>query len=187
MNKKKGAGKTDINKIKSEFLANCSSIGLPDTAISIASYEGTNHKAWWLKKKDKEELYANIAYQIKFSSTKKMDELVNKLDDYATQGFEVTRVSHSKLPEFRKQIKIQAIKAAKEKAIYLADAIGEKVGDAVTITENDEGAAIPFNLLNSNSVSYYNWKADGPQKSDSDVDFKKIKMKTGVQAVFALK
>jgi len=42
-----------------------------------------------------------------------MDALVDKLDDDATQSFLIVSTSHSKITEFRKQLKIQAIKAAK--------------------------------------------------------------------------
>lgn len=108
---KKGSGKIDLEKIKAAFLEKCRSIGLADSAVTIASYEG----AWIAKKRKKDEMFASIAYQVKFSSSKKMDELVYKLDDDATQNFQISNVSHSKLSEFRKQLKIQAVKAAKEK------------------------------------------------------------------------
>ena len=47
-------------------------------------------------------------------------------------------MAHSKEKEFKKQLKIQAVKAAKEKAIYLAGAIGENIGEAITINEPNE-------------------------------------------------
>jgi uncharacterized protein YggE len=185
---KRSVGKTDLEKIKTEFLAGCRSIGLPDSAVSIASYEGFSPNSWWRIKKRKDELYATIAYQVKFSSSKKIDEMVNKLDDDATQNFQVMGVSHSKIQEFRRQIKIQAIKAAKDKAVYLAEAIGEKPGEAITISEETEGSAIPYNLYNA-QVMYKNYAADADKfdKSDAGIDFKKIKLKTQINAVFALK
>src|SRR6476659_9655782 len=52
---KKGE-KFTIDKIKSDFLRNLKSIGIPDSAINIASYEGANGNLWWRKKKkDKED------------------------------------------------------------------------------------------------------------------------------------
>ena len=45
-----------------------------------------------------------------------MDALVEKLDDNATQNFQVVLTTHSNVIEFRKQLKIKAIQAAKEKA-----------------------------------------------------------------------
>src|SRR5262245_41111880 len=50
---KKGE-KINIDQIKSDFLKNVRSLGIPDSAISIASYEGFNGYPWWRKRrKDK--------------------------------------------------------------------------------------------------------------------------------------
>jgi uncharacterized protein len=181
---KKGNGKTGLEKIKNDFLNSCTSVGLADSVITIASYEGNLLK----KKRSKEELYASISYQVKFNNSKKMDELVNKLDDEATQSFDVVRVSHSKIQEYRKQMRIQAIKAAKEKAAYLTEAVGESLGTAVTITESNPSWVQP-QYFNISQTSNFMAKAslDGNESSDSGVDFKKIKVFMEVNVVFAIK
>ncbi len=61
----------NLEKIKADFLKNARSIGLPDSAVSIASYDGFNGYPYWWRKKKKDELYASITYQIKFGSSKK--------------------------------------------------------------------------------------------------------------------
>lgn len=180
---KRGTGKIDLEKIKSAFLANAKSIGLPDSAITIAQYEGTNYE-WWRKKKKNDELMASISYQIKFSNSKKMDELVEKLDDDATQSFQIVRVSHSKIQEYRKQLKIQAIKAAKEKGAYLAAAIDEKLGEAVTISEPGEALTFDYRNVMANNMVY---KAENAEDNGAGVDFKKIKLRYEMSVVFALK
>src|SRR5690349_8845623 len=53
---KKGQDKVSIDRIKSDFLKNIRSIGIPDSLVSIASYEGDNGNPWLRKKKKKEEL-----------------------------------------------------------------------------------------------------------------------------------
>jgi uncharacterized protein YggE len=184
---KKGSGKIDLERIKTDFLNSCKSIGLPDSNITIAAYEGYNPKNWW-NKKAKDELFATIAYQVKFNSSKKMDELVSKLDDNATQNFDVSLVSHSKIQEYRKQVKIQAIKAAKAKAEYLTEAVGEKLGVAVTITENQNDAPVtPFYSRNqlawSNNISSA-LQVDGNE--GGGVDFKKIKLRMEMNVVFSI-
>lgn len=45
---KRGVGKIGLEKIKSDFLGYCKSTGLPDSTVSIASYEGFNSAPWWL-------------------------------------------------------------------------------------------------------------------------------------------
>lgn len=183
---KKGTGKIDIERIKTDFLNSCKSIGLPDSTVTIAAYEGHNPKTPW-NKKAKDELFASISYQVKFNSSKKMDELVSKLDDNATQSFDVTQVSHSKIQEYRKQVKIQAIKAAKAKAEYLTEAVGEQLGVAVTITEN-QNDVLAAPLYYSNQLAFsnsYNFSRDSNQ--ETGVDFKKIKLRMEMNVVFQIK
>ena len=97
--KKRGGEKEDLESIKTNFLTNCKSIGLADSVITIASYEGLNNVNWWRKRKKDPDLFATISYQIKFSSSKKMDELIDKLDDEATSNFRIVRTWHSKMSE----------------------------------------------------------------------------------------
>jgi len=48
---KKGQGKVSIETIKKDFLTAVKSIGIADSLISIASYDGYNGNPWWRKKK----------------------------------------------------------------------------------------------------------------------------------------
>lgn len=184
---KKGSGKVTIDKIRQDFLVAVRSLGLPDSSIVIAGYDGANGNPWWRKKnKLKDELYSSISYQVKLKSSAQVDQLVDKLDDAATQNFFVQRTSHSKLTEFRKQLKIQAVKAAKDKAIYLAEAVNEQIGVAVTINEPNEyyqpyyGNAMANRMVRTQAVEM-------DQSEEPQADFKKIKLKYDVNVVFALK
>ncbi|HYJ37842.1 MAG TPA: SIMPL domain-containing protein [Chitinophagaceae bacterium] len=187
---KKGE-KVTIDRIKSEFLANVRSLGIPDTAISIASYEGFNGYPWWRKrKKDKEaDLMATISYQVKLNSSYKVDQVVNLLDEDATLNFQVIRTSHSRINEWRKQLKIQAVKAAKEKAGYFADAINEKLGEAVTITEPNDVSLYyyPRNAYSNLKSANMQMDMQASPSNEQAIDFRKIKLKFEVNAVFALK
>jgi uncharacterized protein len=187
---KKGSPKVSIDKIKAAFLQQLRNLGIPDSSVSIASYEGYNGYPWWRKKKKDTEMFASIAYQVKLNSSYKVDQLVNLLDDEATQNFQVVRTSHSKINEYRKQLKIQAVKAAREKAGYLAAAIDEKAREAITIHEPSD-LSVYFQTpryMNMSKVS--NTMMDQEQSASAPepqgVDFKKIKLKFDVTVVFAL-
>ena len=185
---KKGAGKVTIDKIRQEFLAAVRSLGLPDSAVVIANYDGYNGNPWWRKKnKLKDELYSSISYQVKLKSSAQVDQLVDKLDDAATQNFFIQRTAHSKLTEFRKQLKIQAVKAAKEKAAYLAEAISERVGEAVTINEPNEFYQPYYANAMSNRMMKTMEAQTDAAPDQPQADFKKIKIKYDVSVVFALK
>ncbi|MGZ3851900.1 MAG: SIMPL domain-containing protein [Flavisolibacter sp.] len=183
---KKGQGKVAIDKIRQDFLSAVRSLGLPDSAVSVAAYDGYNGNPWLRKKNKKDELYASITYQVKLRSAAQVDQLVDRLDDNATSNFYIASTSHSKLAEFRKHLKIQAVKAAKEKAGYLAEAINEQVGVAVTINEPNEYFQ-PFYGLAANRMMKAQ-ALDAVQTADQpQADFKKMKLKYDVTVVFALK
>jgi uncharacterized protein len=78
------------------------------------------------------------------------------------------------------------VKAAKEKAQYLADAVNEKVGVAVTIHEPGEYYQPYYGDMAANRMM----KAEAVQASAPDqpqADFKKMKMRYEVSVVFELK
>ena len=185
---KKGQGKTSLDVIKSNFLQSCKSIGLPDSLITTAFYEGSS--TTYSRKKKKSDLFASISYEIKFTNIKDIDKLVEKLDDDATQNFSVVRTDHTKMTEFRKQLKTQAIKAAKEKGIYLSEAIGEKLGEAVTIMEPDENGGFYMEnsqISNGRYVQAFSNYSTSSDEEGGTIDFKKIKLRYQINVIFALK
>ena len=182
---KKGSAKVSIDKIRQDFLTAVRSLGLPDSAVSVAAYDGYNGNPWLRKKNKKEELLASITYQVKLKSAAQVDQLVDKLDDNATSNFYIARTSHSKLDQFRKNLKIQAVKAAKEKAGYLAEAIGEQVGVAVTINEPNEYFQPYYGRVANSMMKVQSVEMD--QAAEPQADFKKMKLKYDVTVVFALK
>jgi uncharacterized protein len=182
---KKGSTKTDIETIKNAFLKNMKALGYTDQDISVQSYTGWDGNTWWYNKKKKNnDLLAGINYWVKVASTNKMDELVSKLDDEATTNFFIAKTAYSKVTDLRKQLKIEAIKNAKSKAEYLAGAVSEKIGSAITINEPSERDAYqPPVLYAANSILR---REGGVEETPMTTDFKKIKLQYEVNVVFAL-
>ncbi len=184
---KKNGDKIDLTSIRTAFLLSCKSIGLKDEDVSIASFEGSSSGNWWIKKRRKEnpDMKANITYQVKFNSVEKMNELADKLDDEATENFYITKVWHSQMETYKKQLKIEAIKAAKNKAIYLTEAIDEKIGHAITINDPSEVNVYPQTVLYANKAVNQNMDQAVSEEA-MNVDFKKIKLQFEVNVVFEL-
>lgn len=186
---KKGESKKELETIKTQFLEYCKAAGIPDSVISISSFTGYNNYYNFRRKKKDNDLMASIVYQVKFKDSRTMDLLVEKLDDEATQNFVITSTSHSKMTEFRKQLKIKAIQAAKDKGIYLTEAIGEKLGAAITINEPDVTDIYSSNdnirIRGTNSFTS-NMVFEKKDEYSQQVDFKKIKLRFEVSVIFAL-
>ena len=183
---KKNGDKIDINNIKNNFLAACKSMGLTDKDVTVQSYQGYDQNYWYLRKNKKQnpDMKASISYWVKVDNVSKLDALVDKMDDEATQNFFIAKAEYSKMDELKKDMKIAAVKAAKEKATYLSEAIGEHIGDAITIND-------PTEIDNTPRPYYANAtfkaSADNVAAPALDVDFKKIKVRYEVNVVFSLK
>lgn len=191
--KKKGEEKTELDKIKTEFLASCKAVGIADSNIAVASYDGYNMANIWRRRKKDPELLSSIAYQIKFTNTRLIDDLVNRLDDEATNNFSIIKTSHSKIIEYRKQLKIMAVKAAKEKALYLSESVNEQLGQAITIAEPEEytNSDVQAGRYKSNVGLYEKVTVKGAMDpygiNDYGIDYRKIKLRFEVKVLYALK
>ena len=77
--------------------------------------------------------------------------------------------------------------------MYLTDAIGEKLDEAITISEPDEDFTGCYNqflnqkVANNYSLSQEKLAADSTGDPEAMIDFKKIKLRYEVNVVFALK
>ena len=85
------------------------------------------------------------------------------------------------MTEIRREVKIEAIKAAKAKAEYLLNAIGEKVGKAISIKEGEEStnswvidgqevSNFRSGVLNSNNNIPFKLLGKSGSKDDSSDD-----------------
>lgn len=191
---KRGDHKTDLETIKTKFKETYRAIGIPDSLVSIASYSGSNYNYYWWRRKRNTEVFSTITYQVKFKTSWTMDALVDKLDDQATQNFSIVSVSHSKIQELKRQLKIKAVQEAKEKGGYLTEAVGEKLGETLTINEPTEERPLPPHHPYYARGAYDEYQSRAkldsarmPNDPVAEVDFKKIKLKFEVNVVFALK
>jgi uncharacterized protein len=184
---KKNGDKVDIETIRNQFLSAAKSMGIADTDVVVQGYSGWDGNYWWYQKNKKKnpDMKAGITYEVKLKKVDDMDKLVDKLDDEATQNFYLSRTSHSNMDSIKKELKIGAVKAAKYKATYLADAIGEHVGQALTINDPNEGNNNYPRPMYANVMM----KAQGDEAAapPMNVDFKKIKISYDVNVVFELK
>ena len=185
---KKGVGKIKIDRIRQDFLQAVKSLNLPDSAVTVAGYDGNNGNPWYRRRnKLKDELYASISYQVKLRSSAQVDMLVDKLDDAATQNFYILRTSHSKLAEYRTQLKAQAVRAARQKAQYLAEAANAAIGVPITIHEPNEFYQPYYNMRAANMEMKAQAMDVAAAPDVAQADFKKIKLKYDVTVVFELK
>lgn len=179
----KQKAKIDIDQIQKDFLDRCSKAGISKDRIQILNMSGFDQNNWYWRKRKREQpdLLASTTYMIKFSSAADIDKLVNTLDDNATTNMNISKTSHSKIEDFRKEVKIKALQAAKAKAQYLCESIGEKIGNTLYIQEIESGYVQPM---------YKGMAANAMMSRDASanegIDFQKITIRYEMRAQFSI-
>lgn len=140
------------------------SIAVPQADIKM---DNMNAYIMSLRRKNKEEIVSK-SYEIKFRNSEQVYMLYSVMDSLGISMARVSRYSHSKMDEYKKQIKINAIKAAKDKAGYLLEAIGSKAGKAVSVTEMSGLVSVDDGIGNDN---YYGFRGNVSNVSQSYIEF----------------
>jgi uncharacterized protein YggE len=139
-----------------------------------------------LVKRKKQEVLTSKNYIIKVATTTEVAAVFDVLDSVEALNGDISRVAHSEIEKYRKEVKIMAVKAAKEKAAYLLEAIGETVGKPLMIQERESYDDVM-------PVANYRMKAVGVMAESEiapeqlpELSFQKIKLKYAVFARFAI-
>jgi len=174
---KDGSRKITLNHLESELVNAIKKLNLPKDNLEVENIYGYN---WNHKKKQPDEFLAIKSFIVKLTDLKQVNDLMANLDPEGINSSGVSSYSHTEIEKYNKALKIEALKNAKEKATYLLEAIGEQLGTALEIQEIDYGYNQPMMSRNFEAKMA---DAGGYQ---SDVDFKTIKIKAEVRAVFEI-
>jgi len=132
------------------------------------------------------DVYAQKNYQLLLHDAQTMDKVFKELKDLKISNVQLMRVDHSKIEEFKKEVGKMAIKAAKEKAEYLLDAIGSKIGNVIYVREDGSYVNSYQNIYLANTSMM---KRDASDMAEASIplDFKKIKLNSNVFVKFEIK
>ncbi|GAE62968.1 SIMPL domain-containing protein [Chryseobacterium indologenes] len=86
-------------------------------------------------------------YQFKIGKKANISKIFEDLNQKWVSSLNIAEVKSTKIADFRKAVKINALKAAKEKADYLLESMGKKTGSALEIVEIEDYTSdiiIPF-------------------------------------------
>jgi len=135
---------------------------------------------WWSYRND---TYKQKKYNIKLNSSTDFLSLVQDLDIDGVHSLRISNSSNKELQRLRKDIKIAALQAAKEKAMYLLESIDEKVGKVISIEE------VPDNrnyYWRGNQRILSNVAVTSNSSNDEIENVAKIKLRFEVKAKFEI-
>ncbi|OCX50849.1 hypothetical protein BEL04_19165 [Mucilaginibacter sp. PPCGB 2223] len=176
-----GRNRVSIDVLENQLEKAVAVAGLPKEDFTINNISGYTT---YQKKKDPNFL-AGKQYRIKFHDLNKVNQILGSVDPKGIESTYIESYDYSKIIELKKELKLKALIAAKEKAAYLLEGIGEKVGGAIEITEVEDNNPGP--IMRNFAFKANTLVAADQAAADSDIDFKKIKLNFQIRAVFEIK
>ncbi len=177
-----GKVKKDISLLEQRMLQGLDSIGIKLDQIAL---DRMSDLQTFDKRKNQEHLTTQL-YQIKLSDLEKLQPMLEVLGGVPAQSVTLERVDHCDMVQFRKEVKIEAIKAGKEKADYLLEAVGNHTGKLLSVVEDEVNGSINGFALNENLISNSNYRAFADQSSGNNLTFKTIKIRFSFDLVFEI-
>lgn len=175
----KDKGKKTVEAMEKEMIKVLEKLGVQVHNDLMIKDLSSDIKLYFLKRA---AIQTEKEYQLCMHGAEKIGHLFVELEKAGISNISVDRVGHSQLEKFRQEVKINAVKAAKEKAEAFAGAIGQQAGRALYICENGNGY-YPL----QNTVANVRVRGAGSIESTPVLDFEKIQLKYSVLVRFELK
>lgn len=177
-----GKRKVEIEELEKQLQTAVLNAGIPKENFTINNISSYNYA---YERKKNPAFLARKQYRIKVTDLNKYNQIISAIEPKAIEYTNIESYDYSKIESLKQELKIKALRAAKDKASYLAAALDDKVGDALEINEiNNESYPQPMYRAN---VMMRDQAMGAEAAAMPEIDFKKIKLNYQMRAVFELK
>jgi uncharacterized protein len=167
-----------LSSIQKEFYATLKKMKIDTSKVKS---EGLQSMQWTTQFLDKSKTYKTRTYTFTVGPHDEFFKLIDQLDQKWVDNISVIRKDNKDIEQYRREVKVAAIQAAKQKASYLLAAVGEQVGGVWSVEEiPDNDNSWTTNLL-SNIIKP---KATG---GDDVGDVEAIKIRYEIKVIFEIR
>ncbi|NLR64577.1 SIMPL domain-containing protein [Chitinophaga varians] len=181
----KGKTKVDITTLEKQLVKAIADAGLPKETLTIENVNGFNNEFFLRKKKDPVEFMTRKQYRLKLTRLDKINDILGAIDAEGVESTRIASYTSSKMDQYRKEVKIKAIKAAKEKAEYMLAAIGNSIDGILEVQEISTDNYTDYRPQIMSNAMFKS--ADAVGGGAPEIDFKSIKVRAEVRTVFTIK
>jgi uncharacterized protein YggE len=175
--------KVEINELETQLYNAIQSAGIAKENLMISNLSGYNTIA---EKKKNPDFLVSKQYRLKVTDLNKWNTIIGGVDPKGVAYTNVDSYDYSKIETLKKELKIKALQAAKAKAAYLVEALGNQLGSVIDIQEiNNE--TFPQPVYRANMMMARGVSADAEAAPAPEIDFKKIKLSYVMNTVFEIK
>lgn len=175
--------KITIEEQEEKMKSAIKSLGIDLKNLYLTDVNADYLKVSWQKK----DVLTKKDYVLKVADANSAGKVFMELDKLAIRDASISKVKHSKIDSLKREVRIMAIKAAKEKADYLLEAIGEQTGKAQIVRENQ---FVSYDAVSNSKLGGYVSYIDGVRvrgTAENDIVFQKIKVQSDVYVKFLIK
>lgn len=181
-----GKTKITIEDQQSKLVNLLAENGLGNNDLTMAGGKASYVKIPWKTKKD---VLASTNYEIVVKTADEAAIVFEAVDELDISNCYIDRVDHSEKESIKKEVRIQAMKDAMEKADYMLEAVGSKRGPTVHVMENLSHSGVNVSSVmraSRNDADYYYMDGVKSKQQSFDVSFKKIEIEVDVMVKFEI-
>ncbi|WP_442589995.1 SIMPL domain-containing protein [Pedobacter sp. AW31-3R] len=172
--------KVEINDLENQLFKAVQSAGITKENLTINNLSSYNTVG---EKKKNPDFLVSKQYRLKVTDLNKWNALIGAVDPKGVAYTNIDSYDYSKIEALKKELKIKALQAAKEKATYLVESIGTQLLSVIDIQElNNESFPQPVYRNMMMRAESADLSASSPE-----IDFKKIKLSYTMNTVFEIK
>lgn len=123
-------------------------------------------------------------YELLTTDAKMAGKVIVMLQSIGISSVSISKIENSKIEEYENEVRVEAVKNAKQKAILLAEAIDQKIGKAIYIAEVNEYGMTPVYALSTMTRGIKVSNSD--EYEAPDIEFENITIKESVSVRFEL-
>lgn len=170
--------KVAVATLEKQMVKKLENIGIDVSKELMVKDMNSSYKSYLISR---DQIHLAKEYQLLVKDGVTASKVFKELEKLGISNMSIDKLDHSKIDEYKKEVKVQAIQAAKEKAQSLALAVDQEVGRAMYIQEQNYHRAYAANTtMNVRSQL-------STMESEPELDFEKIKLEYSILCCFELK
>lgn len=146
--------KVSLSQIEQNLRKTLAEAGITQDAIRMQEIGD-----YW--RKQGQDFLISKKFDITLTDFRQINEIVKRIDTKGIHTMRIGELENKDILAYHQKGKIEALKAAQQKATYLVEALGKKLGDVIRIVEEGNSNIFPFaqsNVLSSDAASFDNFR-----------------------------
>jgi uncharacterized protein len=161
---------------------------ISESQVTFLSVENPYYWYWWWSYR----FHNARTYKITIDCSKQNMSFIQDLNVYYVRSIRISKTTHSKITEYRRQVKVEAMRQAQEKALELLESIGQSIGKVIEVIEMPEPVNANFwynshHIQNITSNAIVSPQAGSGGGDNDSNGLPSIKLRFEIKAKFEIK